>query len=148
MSDDNPSCNTPVTDADIEGIRDGASEAYYERKDVQAYWDLRMIARIDAEAAMLKESQEMLNHLCDVKDAMVRDCKDWVGQYDALNLKYQRLSDVFMDVLHQSCAQYEHTDSSVHQRLVGFTSHSISAYEKALDLAVEAGWIKKWEVLR
>ena len=45
-------CNTPATDADIEGIREGATEVYDSNKtprDSQsAYWDLRLIAKIDA----------------------------------------------------------------------------------------------------
>jgi hypothetical protein len=46
-SDDKGSVNLPIDDTDLENIRDGASEAYYDHGDTNAYWDLRFIAQID-----------------------------------------------------------------------------------------------------
>lgn len=68
---DKPSCNIPVTGADLEGIRDGAGEAYDPSKDgdvsTRAYWDLRMIAYIDelkaASTALLQAFSNTRNRM-------------------------------------------------------------------------------------
>jgi hypothetical protein len=58
-----------------------------------------------------------------------------------------RLKEAFMDMLNQACGEWINTNGLDH-KFKGYDSMCLSAYENALDLAVEFGWIKKEEVLR
>lgn len=65
----------------------------------------------------------------------------------------QRLKDCFMDMLNQACAQWEPPkwkDGKMVEpsKFLGYDSYCLSAYEDALDLAVEFGWIQQSEVIR
>jgi hypothetical protein len=64
----------------------------------------------------------------------------------------QRLKEAFLDLINQSCAEYqqEYGDNFklLGTKFVGYDSKCISAYENALDLAVEFGWIKEEHVIR
>jgi len=65
-----------------------------------------------------------------------------------------RLKEAFLDMLYQSCAEYRQVYDEkapfklLRTEFVGYDSMCLSAYENALSLAVEFGWIKKEEVLR
>ncbi len=60
-------CNTPATDADIEGIREGASEVYDSNEEPHkcqgAYWDLRLIAKIDSLRTRVAELEGVLEKI-------------------------------------------------------------------------------------
>jgi hypothetical protein len=65
----------------------------------------------------------------------------------------ERLKDAFLDMLVQACGEYGPSCSTgsyctADTVFKGYDSGCLSAYENALDLAVEFGWIKKEEVLR
>lgn len=70
--DKEPSCNVPVTTAEIEMLRDGASENHnphdHGSTSVRAYWDLRMIALIDA-----------LHHKLDIATKALKKIEDLPG---------------------------------------------------------------------
>lgn len=58
-ADDKYSVNLPIEDSDLEALRDGASEAYEERNDTHAYWELRLIAKIDSLRLNLLRAEEI-----------------------------------------------------------------------------------------
>ena len=67
----------------------------------------------------------------------------------------ERIKDAFLDMLNQSCGKWEVPKYDHEKReyigdykFKGYDSLCISAYETALDLAVELGWIKKEEFVR
>lgn len=66
-----------------------------------------------------------------------------------------RIKEAFLDMLNQACADWEPPKWDDAQKkyvseakFKGYDSMCLSAYEGALSLAVELGWIKKEEVLR
>lgn len=86
-----PSCNVPITDADLEGIRDGASEAYnphlMTQDSTSAYWELRLIARIDAERAKLRELVEVTKQLVQARS----NARDLSGPIHRITLVLERI---------------------------------------------------------
>jgi hypothetical protein len=59
VADDKESVNIPICEADLEGIRDGASEAYFDHGNTHAYWELKLIARIDQLQKALAKAEEI-----------------------------------------------------------------------------------------
>lgn len=59
------SYNVPAFESDIAGIRDGASEIYdphsHTSESTRAYWDLRLIARIDQLTKERDNAREAVN---------------------------------------------------------------------------------------
>jgi len=88
MMSDKPSCNTPADDADIEGIRDGASEAYDDHGDTHAYWELRLIAKID-------QIQKRLDAMTLVADDHAMGRVKNSERYTADREKYQTALTIF-----------------------------------------------------
>jgi hypothetical protein len=60
----------------------------------------------------------------------------------------KRIKEAFIDMLYQSCGDYKYNETTKRQEFVGFDSMCLSAYEDALELAVELEWIKKEDVTR
>lgn len=65
----------------------------------------------------------------------------------------QRLKDCFLDILSQACgewepAKWENGKMVTPAKFIGYDSMCLSAYEDALGLAVEFGWIQQSEVIR
>jgi hypothetical protein len=65
----------------------------------------------------------------------------------------QRIKEAFLDMLSQACGEwdpgaYEGGKMVKQRQFLGYDSMCLSAYEDALALAVELGWIKAEEVIR
>lgn len=54
----------------------------------------------------------------------------------------EEIKAAYLDMLNQACGEWKDHEFK------GYDSMCLSAYESALSLAVELGWIKKEEVLR
>lgn len=60
----------------------------------------------------------------------------------------QRIKDAFINMLNQSCGEWIYDEKTKQRTFGGYDSHCLSAYEDALDLAVELGWIEEKDVIR
>lgn len=61
-----------------------------------------------------------------------------------------RLKEAFMDMLAQACGEWpkDRAGKINWDNGMVYDSTCLSAYDQALDLAVEFGWIKKEQVMR
>lgn len=62
--------------------------------------------------------------------------------HDECQAMLERVIEAYLDMLSQACGEWKDGEFK------GYDSLCLSAYEDALDLAVELGWIKQEEVLR